>query len=1604
MNKLKRSFFSKQAFAFLCCFIVINVSYATNTTASKKMDYITVPDINGKFAQDSTLFGEELNHYSGVVTFKRNDVKISRLGNLDFTYSMSYQTNFPELPGWLEEVPRIEISYGEAYSGGTTTVFRPPSWANGTSCSGKQEPLKPIPGRSGGYFDIPDSFFSTPKLIIPNQVNDLLLLNDKAGSNSTDRYITNSGWSISCYTNSVSGNEGFIAKAPNGNKYYFDVLANIGGILQRPIQGSSTDNIRLGEASEAYTADTWSQFHAIKIKEAMFVSKIEDKYGNWIKFEYDPKLYKFHYSSLEHYKSNQLSKVITSDNQVISVDFVGNIKKVTFNGRQWQYYNEPDKFIVELPTKQKWQYELDWLDGSMPDTEGGPPHCYLDYGSTSMTINIVHPTGATGRFLFDLTRIDSANQYLGGSICRSAFSLREKEISYDVNTSYNWRYDYSSNEGQKKGELVADKHRLKGTVPEDVDRYLNKTLTITLPDNSSIKEYINRDARSPFFGRINATEYYDNNSILLRETKNSYQVANDIGSKIIIRGSFYVKTSPVNITAELITDSTNRDKYETRYSDFNFFGIAQLTHEKYSNANNSMIREKYTRNTYINDYDNWVLNLPQKIYISDSELTDENLNFFIPVVETEYAQFNSSNQLLPAKRYSEGLLVDTYRSYHADGNLKKVELNAPLTSGEGNRTIEYSDYYRGTARTTKVKSRLSAKELQITKEVDDNGWVTSVTDLNGTTTGYAYDLLGRIKSVDITDDVNRSWYDTLYSWNDNTNTRTILKCKLDSSRKSCSGETVFKKTEYYDNLLRLTKIKHQDMLNSSALSSTRYQNFEYDYLNNPTFTSHVSANSDEDKGSWANYDDLGRIISTITSGVGTVNHDYLSNNRIRVTDAKGNTTTTTYQAFGFPNYSRPVKIESPEGVTTSLDIDVFGLTHSIQQTGPNKSGTLTTITERRYYDSNKRLCLITRPDVGNSVYKYSALGELVWSKTGVTNTECTNSAPSQSIFYTYDNLGSLKLVNYPDTSGDVSYERDNNGNVKTLTAGNVIHRYEYNNQNLLEEEQLFVGDELPLMLNYTYNGLQHKNQIGYPDGTVIRLKPNGFGAPTEAQVYKNGNVDLSFAKNAHYYPNGMLSSFTYGNGITHKTTLHVDSLLPKQLKDTGPSDSNLPSTVMSLTYDYDSNSNVTSIIDGQNSAYSLTYLGYDDLNRLTSTTGGSGIGSSEMHYDGFGNITYYKNNGKTLNYTYDYAKNRLSKVTGVSGRYGSIGYDSRGNITNNGAYSLTFNAANQLTTAKGNSYLYDGHNRRVKQTDGNGTSYSMYSQDGILLYREKGESITGNGINYIYLGKKLIAKYGNVTPQSVDKSRQHTRPFGESIEAPKDDVGYTGHKFDTDLGLSYMQARYYDPVIGRFYSNDPVGALGHMQRGNSIVHGFNRYAYVNNNPYKYTDPNGEFVHLAIGFAIGFVAEVGSQALQGKELNFTKATLSGVAGAVTGGISALAKTTLSVGGKVVATGMEKALAGTMVTGTGAVSAAGASAVNDSLTGTSSGKIVDNAVEAAIESIIPNGKVLGKVAGDTFRASGKQVGANESITKVVSEVASSTTTNVVNDICSVIKNSC
>jgi RHS repeat-associated protein len=88
-------------------------------------------------------------------------------------------------------------------------------------------------------------------------------------------------------------------------------------------------------------------------------------------------------------------------------------------------------------------------------------------------------------------------------------------------------------------------------------------------------------------------------------------------------------------------------------------------------------------------------------------------------------------------------------------------------------------------------------------------------------------------------------------------------------------------------------------------------------------------------------------------------------------------------------------------------------------------------------------------------------------------------------------------------------------------------------------------------------------------------------------------------------------------------------------------------------------------------------------------------------------------------------------------------------------------------------------------------------------------------------------------------SRRHYQPFGKSLEAPKEGIGYAGHEYDEFTSLNYMQARYYDSEIGRFMSPDPVGFT------EKNLMSFNRYLYVNNNPYKYVDPDGNFIFTAI---------------------------------------------------------------------------------------------------------------------------------------------------------------
>jgi len=80
------------------------------------------------------------------------------------------------------------------------------------------------------------------------------------------------------------------------------------------------------------------------------------------------------------------------------------------------------------------------------------------------------------------------------------------------------------------------------------------------------------------------------------------------------------------------------------------------------------------------------------------------------------------------------------------------------------------------------------------------------------------------------------------------------------------------------------------------------------------------------------------------------------------------------------------------------------------------------------------------------------------------------------------------------------------------------------------------------------------------------------------------------------------------------------------------------------------------------------------------------------------------------------------------------------------------------------------------------------------------------------------------------------KPYGErqvnSAAEASNRIGFAGKPFDPATGLSHVGARYYDPVIGRFMGPDAEEVQPDQ------LNGINRYAYGNNNPYRYVDPDG----------------------------------------------------------------------------------------------------------------------------------------------------------------------
>ena len=356
----------------------------------------------------------------------------------------------------------------------------------------------------------------------------------------------------------------------------------------------------------------------------------------------------------------------------------------------------------------------------------------------------------------------------------------------------------------------------------------------------------------------------------------------------------------------------------------------------------------------------------------------------------------------------------------------------------------------------------------------------------------------------------------------------------------------------------------------------------------------------------------------------------------------------------------------------------------------------------------------------------------------------------------------------------------------------------------------------------------------------MSYQPDGLGRATRAS-----DAQRVYASNAAYHPSGGLTGLSYGNGLTFSASYNARQLMSAMQVSGGGT------TAISFVYGRDPNGRITAISDLAVSGQYRTF-GYDGLGRLVTATGPWGSGSYTYHV--LGNLTTRTLGSRVVEMEYN-ASNRLHRHrdTADGNVWRNYAYDSRGNVTNNGSISFTYDRAERpvsISGAASGSFVYDAHGRRVKQVTGGQTIYSVYSSGGTLLYRDN--ATTSTATDYIRMGGRAIARVRGShvewthadhlgSPAAATSAagavlwREDHTPFGEARQGPTQNVdneGFTGHIADAASGLVYMQARYYDPLIGRFLSSDPVG----FATGGPAY--FNRYAYTANDPVNMVDPTG----------------------------------------------------------------------------------------------------------------------------------------------------------------------
>jgi YD repeat-containing protein len=894
-----------------------------------------------------TPFGETLSLYTGALNLQQTDIRVPGNGPdiviTRFNQDTSSWLGTLPLPfgDWNASIPRIEVLVNTptvnnpGTIGGNWTAYGTgqrcsdfidtdamwQSWWSGISFIDETGASHEMLGRAPEYPDHPSI-----------QIN---------GAPGVFPIVTQDHWQVGCLAQTANGpvGEAFLAVSPDGTKYWFDYAVGDPAVQFLEPDPDGGPPLRFG-----------------RMLARMYVTRIEDRFGNFLSYNYGG--------------DDTLDSISSSDGRLVNLTWrsdgrrIASISVVGSSTRTWSYSYDADGKLtsVTLPDSSTWTFNNVHINGGASLFGTGVGGAWTDCGANGpMTIDptqsvatIKNPAGLTGSFTTQT--IFHARSYVP-SDCLDASEPRHEGVPSTFGSTAlvartisgpgvpaaSWTYAYSAAAGSHTRDPCAS----LGTCPDTA------TTTITSPEgNRTALTYSTRWGAQE--GKLKTEQVYQGASTLLRTTTYEYAEADRGPYPARVGIAMINGTSTANVAIQETWTPTILRNIVQQGVTFSHAvaatGLDGLAREINATDDNTQHPARQVITTWHDNPSTWVLGQVARRTVAGKQV--------------ERTEFDSSDR--PWKRYGHGSapneqLLET-RSYYTGSDVHQK--GTLLTSTDANNhTTTLSSWYRGIPRQIAY-----ADGESISATVNGNGWITSVVDENGYATGYGYDVMGRLASIAYPNDDTVNW---------DTTTRTFVP--VATAEYGIPGghwrETIStgnaRKVTYFDGQWRPLVVREYDVANVAG--TERFSRWAYDAQGRTTFAAYPATASAATTGTWTEYDALGRpaaVSQDSELGLLTTQYAYLTAFKTRATNPRGNATTTSFQAWDAPVTDYPTLVAMPEGAYTHITRDDFGKPTRIRRSNSSSPTGGTGINRDYAYNTFQQLCRVTEPETGATLMGY----------------------------------------------------------------------------------------------------------------------------------------------------------------------------------------------------------------------------------------------------------------------------------------------------------------------------------------------------------------------------------------------------------------------------------------------------------------------------------------------------------------------------------------------------------------------------------------------------------------------------------------------------------